>query len=198
MASKFIKITGEELVRKILSGERDFRRIKLPPKTNLSAVENYKEMNEYLKKISRKEHKRNCLNLRNACLKGLKAPEIWVPHAEFSYANLFNADFSNSHLSRANFAYAIFSSATLWSANLSQVDFFTSDLSNSCLSYANLYKTNMARSILHKTDFRGAEKLEEITNLDYAIISEIIVSPKEKEIIEEILKRKEYFILRGE
>ena len=193
MAEHCISMSGKEFLEKIMNGERDFSGIHLPLSTNLTLEETYQEVNTLLEKMPRKELNRNPLILKGVDFEGIIAQKFFLVHANLSHARLVEADLKHANLARANLLEANLHLSDLSYTNLSRVDFYLADLSHAKLSYANINKANFTHSDLYKSDFRKTLNLDKAHNLEFAVFNKTLVTLKEREIIEETMKKRIYF-----
>jgi uncharacterized protein YjbI with pentapeptide repeats/beta-lactamase regulating signal transducer with metallopeptidase domain len=124
----------------------------------------------------RSENRNEEIDLRGACLKEAKLPNINLSNAllqniDFGEAVLTGADFTGANLEGANLKEAIlkeakFKNVNLTGANLKEVELREQDFSNSDLSYINLKEAQ-----LHEIDFRNT--ILKGANLKEATISEV-------------------------
>jgi len=140
---------GEEFVRKILAGEKDFSRIKLEDGFDLAGYKGFTEMQEYLIKNNLQ---RNPLLLDSSELIGINAYGLYLPFVRGSYADLRKADLREAYLTRACLWRANLREACLWRAKLGGADLWEADLWR-----ANLREVNLRKADLKKADLREAD-----------------------------------------
>jgi uncharacterized protein YjbI with pentapeptide repeats len=92
---------GEEFIKKILAGERDFSGIKLEEGFDLSGHESYAELQGYLRK-AQESFKESPIILDNSELRHIKANELYLPFVRGREANLKEADLREAYLEGAN------------------------------------------------------------------------------------------------
>ncbi|MFH0752755.1 MAG: pentapeptide repeat-containing protein [archaeon] len=160
MVNMLTKMGGEELIRKILSGEKDFSFVKLKDGFNLNSHNRYGELQTYLKSQDLEE---NPLIISNAEMIYLQANGIFLPFLIGKKANLTGATLGNVSLLEANLA-----GANLEGAYLAKVDLEDANLSEANLSRVNLWKTNLAGSDLSNSKLLEAKILG--TNLTEATL----------------------------
>ncbi len=176
MASKLTPMEGEEFIKKILEGERDFRKIKLEEGFRLSEHPYFKILYKYLLKeagISTQginRLKENPINISGSEFKYLFAKGLYLPYAEgsnadFSYANLSDRHsgrlFHSTNLEGSNFKNAKFHETDLSFAFLRDVKFQDADLENAKLGGSRLYHTVLNNANLRNVSFHTANFLEE-------------------------------------
>jgi hypothetical protein len=130
---------GVEFLMKVLSGERDLRRVNLEVGFDLSWHEGYEELQAYLRAANLAEEP---LNVSGSTFHQLRADEIYLPNlvaigtnfnaahlngAFLQYAHLLNADLTWVGFRKTNLEYACFRGATLigtnfWGTQLSHAD----------------------------------------------------------------------------
>jgi len=163
MQNKLKKMEGEEFVRKVLDGERNFKNISLEEGFDLSGYEGFSEMNDYLKKQNLKD---SPLDITNSEFKFVKASGLYLPFvkgrkanledANLWYANLWNANLGYANLWKANLWNANLGYANLWKANLEDANLENANLENANLGYANLRKANLWKANLRKANLWNA------------------------------------------
>jgi uncharacterized protein YjbI with pentapeptide repeats len=150
MASKYM--SGEEFIRKVLDGERDFNGVIIEKDKeeypNLSIYDGYQEMQDYLK---RQNLKKNPLHLSHADLRGIRAKGIYLPYAKAEKANLWGA-----YLPEANLMEADLKDIILCDANLENAILCGSNLSRADLNWAILYGADIKNAILWKASLDKA------------------------------------------
>ena len=176
-----ITIKGNELVKKILAGERDFNRIALPDGTDLT--EYIPELNDYLGNSDLEP-----LSLINSSLIRIFVPAIYIPHIRLSGADLSKANLNGANLIGAN----------LNGANLSGAILYKTDIIGAKLNGANLDGAEMSGTALYGTDIRGVKKLEKACNLEWALIRDTIVNEVEEAILERVRVNFQLYDLRKE
>ena len=181
---------GEEFVRKILSGERDFSDINLEQDFNLCGYEKFEEMQKYLKNTNLEE---NPVIVENSVFRRLDADELYLPflkanNASFKHAALMGADLKGSQFENTNFRYARLAKANMMDSNLKNADLQLADLNltsliNTILTGADFSGADLQYTNMRKADMRGVKNLElarfvETVNFQFADLTE-----KEKSII---------------
>jgi uncharacterized protein YjbI with pentapeptide repeats len=152
---------GEEFIKKILEGERDFRSIKLEEGFCLSEHTYFKILYNYILKeagISTQganHFKEDPLDISNSEFRYLVAKGLYLP-----YAKGFNADFSYADLSDGRFG-RLRHSTNLEGSNFKNSKFYEADLSFSCLrdvnfQDANLKNADIGCTELYHTEFHNA------------------------------------------
>jgi len=185
------KIRGEDFIKKILEGERDFYGIELEYNFDLSGHELFGKMQDFLRK---QYLEKNPIMINNSDFSGVKASGLYLPYVKVESSILWNA----------NFEYAIFNFADLHNADLTYSDFRHTELDHADLRNASLQYVNFEHANLYFSDFRGAnfdstrllgadlvladlrgvKNLEKSINLRCASFGETKVTQKEEAIIE--------------
>ena len=162
--NQLIYMKGEELVKKILEGERDFSKIELEEGFNFNTAKGYTEMQEFLKNYKNLESEP--LNFNYSKLINIHARNIYFPFVQaietnFFGSNLRNSNFQNSKLKSSNLRKTILRSlngkkANLTKTNLTKTNLYRANLTEANLNHAKLYKANLCFAKL------------DCANLDYA------------------------------
>ena len=170
-----------EFIRKILDGETNFARIRLNGR-DLFSHPDYGVLIAYLKGHLNGRGDRLILN--SSVLKGLMAPELYLPYVE-----AMGADFSHSYMPRANFAYGVCNGSNFRrsksvgiifrNASLPEVDFEHADLDEGDFDVAYVPGTNFRNASM-----RNVKNLESSLQLSEALFSHTRVTPSEKSVIE--------------
>ena len=187
MEKNLIYISGKEFLRKLLPPyeERDFSKIKLEEKFNLSGDKRFNELQDYL----RREHARgllksNPISLREAQIKGLKANNIFLPHLDGYGASLEFVDFSNAYLLRFSFLEACIADGNFNKADLSEARLNSVGMRRTVFNETDFDKADFNKSFFWECDFRNAENLEKVLNLRYAAFEKTKFNDKERKMIE--------------
>lgn len=214
-------VKGEEFIKKVLEGERDFSGIKLEKRFDLSGHEGFGELQQYLKA---QDFEKRPIILENARLRYVKARGLYLPFvkarnaditgAEFREANLSHSDFGygkfnyahleNTELSNMNLEYAIlkmahFTNSNLEYSNLKDALLVRTVFRDANLSYSDLRNTKIGWANFQNTNFehadlRDVKNLRDSLNLDSAKFFETKVTSKEKAIISTLLSWKNFRI----
>lgn len=205
-----LPLKPEELMRKVLDGERDFSYISLKRGCDLSKYEGYHEMNTYL---ARQDLARDPVIITGSSLQDIIAPGLYVPHVKadcvyFGAASLIGANvahgrFYASHFEEGSRLYflnapgAVFESADifadLWFANLSYAIFSKAKMRRSIL-----FKTNVFKSDFSRADLMEIMQLEEAENVHTANFNRAKVSHKLKDYLAGVLDRETTVIVEAE
>ena len=185
-------MTGDEFVRKILAGEKDFSLIDLLD-FDLSSHEGFEELQRYLKAQKLIE---NPLIISYSRFNRLKAKRLYAPYTRCVEACLKRADFEGADLNGAYFDEANLWRADFEGADLNGVKFMKASLEEADLRGADLRRTNFNGAYLGSADLRAVRNLREAIDLGHAIFNQTIVTPTEKEIIEKACERRNPFDLR--
>ena len=167
---------GDEFVKKILNGERDFSYIKLEEGFDFNKYKGFKYMQQYLKNKYLQGYP---IIINFSDFSGIKAQELHLPYlkgekASFRRAKLDYADFSYSSLKCANFEKASLIGAWFLNANLEGVNFERAYLIGALLHRANLRKAKLMLTNLGKASICEADLKE--ADLEYASLLEAIIN----------------------
>ena len=201
MAERYTDMKGEEFARKILDGERNLPRIRIPTGFDLSGHDIFPELQDYLKKQDMQSHP---LVLDNSQLIGIKAQGIYLPYVQMREANLCEADLRRAKLWEANLygadlRRAILSEADLREANLREADLREADLSGANLERANLeranlYGANLCEADLERANLSGVYNLERALGLGSAVFGGTFVTSEGETIIRKARKEVEKYL----
>jgi uncharacterized protein YjbI with pentapeptide repeats len=165
--TQYKQLTAEDFMRKILEGERDFRKSHIPNPDLTADAELYGKLQTYLRDRY-DELKKNPIYLCDSILVGLKASEIFLPYVIGIGANLENANLRNANLEYADLRNVNLLNANLWYANLLNANLWYADLLNADLEYANLRNANLLNADLRNAILWCANL--ENANLENAIL----------------------------
>ncbi len=188
-----IHMPGEELVKKILSGERNYRNVVLEDNFNLAGHDGYQGMLIYLRK---QDMKKNRYDFSKARLAGLKAPELYLPFVIALEANLESADLRSANLRAAGLGSANLGGADLRYASLGGANLWSANLRYAKLRGASLGRADLMGASLGRADLRGTRNLELALNLEHAIYGGTTVTEKERTIIEKVRGEARLFDVR--
>lgn len=197
MAIERMAMKGEELINKILAGERNFSGIGLECGFNLIRYEGFTEMQNYLK---RQDLYKNPIDITGSSLQNICATGLYVPYLAGVGADLRNADLSKAYLIHADLEGADLRNIKLWNAKLWRANLRNAKLIGADLGYANIGKANLENADLKdtdircayfwETDLRNVRNLEQVVGLRFADFMKTIVTPKEEKIIKGALEEK--------
>jgi uncharacterized protein YjbI with pentapeptide repeats len=147
------EIASDELVRRILSGERNFSRTRLVA-DNLDEADGYRDMLAWLQD---QDLRANPLNFEGADWRGVRALGLFwertrmagidLSGADLRDANLRGSDLQSSNLQRANLSGATFVVAKLGHANFR----------NALMRGADMYECNATEAVMQRVDLTGAQ-----------------------------------------
>lgn len=179
MTKKLIEIKGEELVDKILSGERDFTGIHLQ-NFDVTKNERYGELFQYLMNhkdefyegrgkynpIILDESKLRDVDLDRLYLRSLQAKNseltsclfefCYLENANFNGSTITNCWFSNSYLERVNFKEAKIESADFEGAYLRNATFKDAEIEQAKFRDANLTCVDLSCGVKYRAFFQNA------------------------------------------
>jgi uncharacterized protein YjbI with pentapeptide repeats len=147
------EITSDELVRRILEGEREFTCTRLVA-DNLDEANGYKEMQAWLRE---QDLRANPLNFEGADWRGVRALGLFwertrLSGIDLSGADLRDASLRGADLQRSNLQRANLSGATLVVARLGGANF-----RNAVMRGADMYECNATDAIMQRVDLTGAQ-----------------------------------------
>jgi len=157
---------GEEFIKKVLAGERDFSRIKLEEDFDLSGHEGFAELLEYLHLKYSPTMIILCglspIILNDSELKGIKAERLYLPYVCGKRVNLQGADLEGAYLGEANLVganlrEAYLQGATLVEANLEGATLEGASLKEAHLDGASLKEADLNGANLEKADLEKAD-----------------------------------------
>jgi len=99
MATQLKEMKGEEFIKKILDGERDFSRVRLEGNFNFSAHEGFGEMQNYLKE---QDLCSNPIDITSSEFINITAIGLHLPYVRGKKANLDRANLREAYLRAAN------------------------------------------------------------------------------------------------
>jgi uncharacterized protein YjbI with pentapeptide repeats len=147
------EIASNELVRRILDGERDFSRTRLVA-DNLDEADGYENMLAWLRE---QDLRASPLNFEGADWRGVRALGLFwertrmagmdLSGADLRDASLRGADLQRSNLQRANLSGATFVVAKLGGANFR----------NALMRGADMYECNATDAVMQRVDLTGAQ-----------------------------------------
>ena len=201
MTTTLTYMKGEEFVRKVVEGERDFSGIELEKGLDLHNVEGYSEMHEYLfrQDYEKKDLKQNPIRINGSSFMYINANSLHMPYLIAEGANLrgtrlVGANLLRANLERANLATAELQDSYLLGANLSRANLWGAHLERADLEGANLRGTNFSVATLWATSFKNVKNLRSAKHLDLANCINLCVTPKERKIIKRLLVGRETFL----
>lgn len=207
-----VYLSGEGLVEKILSGERDFRNIILEEGFDLFNHPGYLSVKDYLE---RADLFKNPLNFSHSILKRIGFRGLVLPYTialnsildedDFQEAWLYNANFSNSRLNGINAknAYILgpksrlscsecklsnFQGAILEELNSEYTNYSGSDFREAFVSGMIVNK----ETSFDRVNITGINGLDQVLNLGRASFYHIKSGKKEREIIKEAFEREAF------
>ncbi len=154
MTIQLIRVRGEEFIRKILVGERDFSGIALEDNFDLSGSDSFDEMQRYLQSQNLKEQP---LHIEGSRFRQIKASGVYLPYTIGHGADFFGSVLRRVNLVRGRFNGTDFDFADFAYANLEKVDFSVFyGFSAGDTVHTRLWKANLQGSNIKGTDFEGA------------------------------------------
>ena len=198
MDRQLVFVKGNEFIKKILSGERDFSGIELEEGFDLCGDDSFDELQEYLKKC---DLEKTPVNIEGSKLRRLDADGIYLPFvrakgANLKHAALMGANLENAQLEMSDLRYARLSRVKLNNANLKNADLRLADLNLASLVKTILAGANFEAADLEYTNMQNAD-LKGVKNLQWARFLKTVnfqfaeITDKEKEIIRQALWAEE-------
>lgn len=219
-------LTADELIRRILGGERDFRATQIPAdKANLAAADGYAEMNAYLLTQDLRDQP---IDAQGVEWRGLQAPGLYflgsrMAGADLSGGNLAGADlrradftggrlrdadlrravFNQGRYIETDFTGAVMCGSDFYEANFSKAQLIDVDLAGaytlrSNLSGADFTGSQLTRATFYRSDLRGAKGLASTRDLGTCEFRNTIVTQEERRIIEQAIDSLPRFDVRSE
>ncbi len=163
-----VRAALKEIEKKPIAENEDFDEVNYDCE---SFTGNREHLNNLQKGVSfwnkwRAENRNEQIDLRGACLKEAKLPNINFSNAslqniDLGEANLDGADFSGAilegaNLKEASLAQVRFKGANMKGINLKEVTLDNADLSGAVLMYANIKEISLSKSDLRGADLRYA------------------------------------------
>ncbi len=195
---------GEDFIRKILEGERDFYGIELEYNFDLSGHELFGKLQNFLRKQNLPKYP---IMINNSDLSGVRASGLYLPYVKLEGSILWNAIFEYSILSFANFHNADFAYSDFKHTKLDHADFQSVNLDHVNFEHANLYfadlrganfdSSQLLGTDLVLADLRGVRNLEKSLNLRCATFAETKVTAREEAIIRKVSEDGKSFDVEG-
>lgn len=113
--TKLTPMRGEEFVKRILDGEREFSNIELEKGFNLSGYEGFNELQNYLKNYDLRE---NPVIINNSDFSYVRADGLYLPYVQGIRAKFEKAYLREADLLGASLMKAYLKGAYLLGANL--------------------------------------------------------------------------------
>ena len=145
-------MSGEELINKILGGERDFSGINLEVGFKFSRHDGYNNLKDYLRNNATEE--KPPYNFASSKLVMMTAKELYLPFASFENADFKAAEIYDSDFTKANFNNAYFWAATIQDSNFSEANLEGAYLKQTTLSGINFTGANMKGVDLIEADLQ--------------------------------------------
>jgi uncharacterized protein YjbI with pentapeptide repeats len=194
------QLKGEDFIRRILEGEREFYGIELEYNFDLSGHELFGKMQDYLRKQYLAKYP---IMINNSDLSGVKAAGLYLPYVKLEGSILWNSNFEHSILNFADFRNADLTYSDFRYTELDHADFQNANLQQVTLKHANLYfsdfrganfdLTQLFGANLVLADLRGVRNLEKSLNLNCASFAETKVTPREEAIIRNLSENVKLF-----
>lgn len=205
MALKYMG--GREFVRRLLSGERDFSRIRLEEGFNFDDPNFTHNLSTYLlnRDLSKDKIILHGSELRYVKLNNYNLAYTCGEGVDFTGANLADSNFQRAYFAKSSFLQAILSNVNFKGVCLNYADLRESKLHFTSFSHASLDHADLREAVLNDvsfecttlygTDLRGISGLENVTSMITAKFFDTKVTEKEKTIIEKLLLNNSAFTL---
>jgi uncharacterized protein YjbI with pentapeptide repeats len=219
------EISAQDLVNKILAGERNVSYTKLGPgQGDMSNARRYADMNEYLRGLT--DLRDNPIDATGVEWAGIHAPGLYFFGAKMAGANLSGsflsgadlrrADLSGANLRSAELSWTVFNQgkyvetdftrammrgADFYEANFSKARLIDVNLAGAYTLRANFTEADFTRALLsgatfYRSDLRGAAGLDEARDLGTCQFKQTVVTAREKAIIEAAINALPMFDIR--
>lgn len=189
---KQIPMNGEELVKKIVSGEKDFQNIKLIEPRVLVKLEGYGEISCESSGFAFVSKYRKNLDFSNSDLQGIRAPGILLLESEFHNTNLRHSTFDDSLLIRTGFIHSDLRHISLEGANLTQARIIYSDLYGANLKNTEFFgATFIGPNLTNLIDFGHSNDLR------YSIFRSAVADSESARVIDGAVSQREYYTLKS-
>jgi len=176
-------MSGEELVRRLLEGEKRFVGIDLEEGFDLAGDAHFDKIQTALKARDIQDLKENPVILNHSNLRYIKADGLYFPCAICV---------------ATNFAGASLRGAILWGADFRGAYFGGADLANANLSEADIHGARFWGADFRGADLRCVKNLEKALHLENANYLGTKVTKKQEDYLSDLLKRKVMFIVDRE
>ncbi len=153
MATQLKQMSGEELVEKILAGERDFSGIELEERFDLAGSKHFGQLQKYLKN---EDLRKSPVSIVGSELKYLDARGLHTPYVRGERANLERANLWKANLSEANFREANLERANLYGSNLERANLRKANLVEANLEIAYLGGADLSEANFREANLREA------------------------------------------
>jgi uncharacterized protein YjbI with pentapeptide repeats len=150
-------LTADELVRRILAGERSFSATRISAdQGNLAAVDGYADMNAYLLTQDLRDQP---IEAHGVDWRGLQAPGLYFLGSKLAGADLSGANLAGADLRRADLTGGRLRDADLRGTVFNQGRFIEVDFTGATMGGADFYEANFSRALLIDADLAGAYTL---------------------------------------
>ena len=158
MTTTLTEISAEEIVNRILSGERNLAGTKLGPgQGDMARSSRFAEMNDYLRGIT--DLRENPLDCTGVDWSGLHAPGLYFFGTKMAGANLTGAYLAGADLRRVDFTGGNLRSADLSWAVLNQGRWIEVDFNRAIMRGADFYEANFTKARFEAVNMAGAYTL---------------------------------------
>ena len=180
-----VTVSGDEFVRKLLEGERDFRNIRIPAGFDLRGHDAFGELNSYFRErykggIRNFNHS-DRVDISGSKILSMNANHLYMPYLNARRSNLSLSEFHGSYLSCSDFYEAELTAVKMNSARVRSCIFIKAympwaDLGdirgrNSLFDFARLPDAKITGANLPYTFWNGAE-FSDMTSFDQSVLTE--------------------------
>jgi uncharacterized protein YjbI with pentapeptide repeats len=225
MTETMTQITSQEIVRRILAGERNLSFTRLAPASgDLAGVRDYAEMNEYLRSLQ--DLRENPIDATGVDWSGIHAPGLYFFGSKMAGANLTGAFLSNADFRRVDLTGGKLRSADLSWVTFNQGRYMEADFTRATMRGADFYEANFSKARLvdvnlagaytlrsnlgeadftgailtgatfYRSDLRGVAGLEDTRDLGTCEFKHTVVTSRERDIIEQAISAMPRFEVR--
>lgn len=205
MAQATKDITVDELIKQILSGERDFSGTRLAPGSDISGHSGFAELVAHLRKNN---HRETPLIAEQVDWRGVRTGSLRFQGARLSGADLRDADLSTIDLRNSRVDGADLTGARLRSADLYEANFTGANLRGADLSGALLVRTPLkdadiggatfTQALFYRVDIRGAKGIDSAIDLATARFHGTILTDREMAALSSLMAQSPMFDLQEE
>lgn len=147
-------ITGDELIRKIQDGERDFAQTRLVVDGGLDKRDGFAELQAYLQE---QDLRANPINFGGADWRGVRAVGLFWERTKMAGADLRGADLREASLRGADLVGARLNEANLSGATFVVAKLGSADFSDAIMRGADMYECNATDAVMQRVDLSGGQ-----------------------------------------
>ncbi len=181
---------------------RNFSRTKFKEGSQVAKLPEYTLLNKHFFNEFSWESLEDAPYSFNKCfMKGINLEGVFMPYCLIGFSDLSNSNLRHAFLSHGSFAHSNLEKANLKKANLacanlehtSLVDSYLVDtnFTGASLVGSNLKKANLKKANLACANLIGVKGLDEAINLGKATFNKTLVTPYQKRVIGEQIKKQD-------